>query len=169
MTASFRYLFICLCVLHTFFNSVLLYAAKLQPASGATATSTNLRRPLKSIMSTAFFISLSYTPMNEAIAIEAIDAAINAANAPSYSNNARNFARIAQGDYSQGFQDISESAAARKRRAVAACKNTAVLDILKVSQKECTQQSIQSDSGFIDTILTALSKTSSKATRSNSE
>ena len=81
-------------------------------------------------------------------AIDAFDAALRN-SAITYSNNAKNFARMGKGDFSQGSKDISESPAALKRRAVKGCKTEKLRTLSGLTEKECMNKAMNDDIQFM--------------------
>lgn len=77
-----------------------------------------LRRVLATSVTATFSLSI---PLHPAYSIDAIDAAVKNSQI-TYSNNAKNMARMSQGDYSQGSRDTSTTDRALKRKAAVICK-----------------------------------------------
>ena len=78
---------------------------------------------------------ISFGYPKSTIALDAIDAAFNAMNAKTYSNNAKNIGRMLEGDYSQGFKDISQTDRAKNRRAMVKCRQIQNIE----EQRQCIQ------------------------------
>lgn len=108
---------------------------------------------------TASIISLSITgtPLYPANAIDALDAAFRNSEI-TYSNNAKNFARMGQGDFSQGSKDISQSPAALKRRAVKGCKTEFLRSKSGLSEIECMDKAMNGDIQFMLDIYATVQK-----------
>jgi hypothetical protein len=108
---------------------------------------------------TASIVSLSITgtPFHQANAIDALDAAFRNSEI-TYSNNAKNFARMGQGDFSQGSKDISQSPAALKRRAVKGCKTESLRSKSGLSEIECMDKAMNGDIQFMLDIYATVQK-----------
>jgi hypothetical protein len=91
-------------------------------------------------------------PNSPAFSLDAIDAALRNSQI-SYSNNAKNFARLSVGDYSQGFKDVSMSPAAKKRRAVKGCKTAGLRAQSGLSERDCIQRTFNGDIQFMLDII----------------
>lgn len=102
-------------------------------------------------------LSITGTPLHQADAIDAIDAAFRNSEI-TYSNNAKNFARMGQGDFSQGSKDISQSPAALKRRAVKGCKTESLRSKSGLSEIECMDRAMNGDIQFMLDIYAAVQK-----------
>ena len=118
----------------------------------ALASRTSSRLLIKAIIPISSFL---YS--EQSYAIPAIDAALRA-NSITYSTNAKNFARIGEGDYSMGSRNTSTSPAAQKRNAVAACKKPDVLKALSISEKECYMKTMTGDIEFMQQFLSRQSQ-----------
>lgn len=94
----------------------------------------------------------AYSPSVQAI--EALDAAFRN-NEITYSNNAKNFVRMGNGDYSQGAKDISKAPAALKRRAVRGCKTEKIRVQSGLTEIECMDKTMNGDTKFMLDILSA--------------
>jgi len=99
-------------------------------------------------------LSTNLPPSN---AIDAIDAAFRN-SAITYSNNAKNFQRIAEGDYSQGSKDISTSKAALKRRAVKGCKTERLRVQSGLNEIDCMVKTFSGDIQFMLDIIDSTEK-----------
>ena len=121
-----RILCICFAVLAT-------AAIRLRPFIAATTVSA-----------TSFSFFATSTPVH---AIDAIDAALKNSQI-TYSNNAKNFARMSQGDYSQGSKDTSTSDRAVKRKAAALCKKLGLQE-----SKPCFERVYSDDFTFMKTLV----------------
>lgn len=108
---------------------------------------------------TASIVGLSITGalLQPVDAIDAIDAAFRNSEI-TYSNNAKNFARMGQGDFSQGSKDISQSPAALKRRAVKGCKTESLRSKSGLSEIECMDKAMNGDIQFMLDIYAAVQK-----------
>jgi hypothetical protein len=108
---------------------------------------------------TASILSLSITGtlVHPANAIDALDAAFRNSEI-TYSNNAKNFARMGQGDFSQGSKDISQSPAALKRRAVKGCKTESLRSKSGLSEIECMDKAMNGDIQFMLDIYATVQK-----------
>ena len=62
---------------------------------------------------------------------------------------------MSQGDYTMGSKDISQSDRAKKRRAVAACRNPEKRKLLKVDEISCVDRAMNGD---VKSILEALNE-----------
>ena len=102
-------------------------------------------------------ISITGTLLQPVDAIDAIDAAFRNSEI-TYSNNAKNFARMGQGDFSQGSKDISQSPAALKRRAVKGCKTEALRSKSGLSEIECMDKAMNGDIQFMLDIYATVQK-----------
>lgn len=102
------------------------------------------------ILSTSFLclLTLSAAVPPAHAGMPALDAALKA-NEVTYSNNAKNFQRMGEGDYSMGRKDTSTSDRAVKRRAMNGCKDGALRKLASMSEKECNQRVIQDDYQFM--------------------
>lgn len=90
-----------------------------------------------------------YFQSNGALAIDAIDAAFKNSQI-TYSSNAKNFARMGEGDYSMGQKDESQSERAKKRRAMKFCKNPSYRSLADgISEKDCSVRVLDGDMQFI--------------------
>jgi hypothetical protein len=83
------------------------------------------------------------------IPLEGVGDVLSAAQRASkvtYSSNAKNFARMGDGDYSMGRKDTSTSERAQKRRAAAACKSPKALREASIANEaECTKRVLGGD------------------------
>ena len=102
-------------------------------------------------------LSISGTPLHPAGAIDAIDAALRNSEI-TYSNNAKNFARMGQGDFSQGSKDVSQSPAALKRRAVKGCKTESLRSKSGLSEIECMDKAMNGNIQFMLDIYATVQK-----------
>ena len=114
----------------------------------------SLKIATKFVSSTAIAAGIfgGYSPSVNAI--DAFDAALRN-SAITYSNNAKNFARMGKGDFSQGSKDISESPAALKRRAVKGCKTEKLRELSGLTEKECMNKAMNGDVQFMLDIITS--------------
>lgn len=101
---------------------------------------------------------LTSSPTNAHAGIDAIDGAINSMTSKSYSTNAKNFERMANGDFTMGFQETSNSDRALKRRAAASCKKGVGINVLVDSEKSCMKRVMDNDMVFIKAVLDARKK-----------
>ena len=95
--------------------------------------------------------TLAFSLSSGALALDAIDAAFKNSQI-TYSNNAKNFARMGQGDYTMGQRDVSQSDRAKKRRAMKFCKNASYRSLAVkdgVNEKDCSQRVLVGDMQFI--------------------
>ena len=83
------------------------------------------------------------------IPLEGVGDVLSAAQRASkvtYSSNAKNFARMGDGDYTMGRRDTSTSERALKRRAAAACKSPKALREAAIeSEAACTKRVLEGD------------------------
>ena len=87
-------------------------------------------------------------------AMDALDAAMRN-SAITYSNNAKNFKRMGEGDFTQGSRDISQSPAAQKRRAVKGCKTEGLRVKSGLTERECIDKTMHGDIQFMLDIYAA--------------
>jgi hypothetical protein len=104
---------------------------------------------LSAVIGTVLF---NICPSNSVFALDALDAAFQNSQI-TYSNNARNLMRVGAGDFSQGFQDVSTSSAAKKRRAMKGCKSEIYRLKADMNEKDCTHKILDGDVDFMLKII----------------
>ena len=73
-----------------------------------------------------------------------------------YSQNGKNFARMAEGDSSMGSKYTSTEPRALKRKAAMACKSPKVIEKLSTDEKQCTMNVLNGESEPVLAALDAL-------------
>lgn len=118
------------------------------------ATLINNKNILRICISTSTALSILFQDVLISSAnVDAIDAALKQINGKTYSNNMKNFARMAEGDYSMGRKDTSTTFRAKKRLAVNACKNEERRKEADVSESECFKRTMEGDIDFMLKVL----------------
>lgn len=120
---------------------------RLFPHCSVPAAST--RRALRS----ALLLSPLVAPLAAQAGVGDIIEASQRASMVTYSQNGKNFARMAEGDSSMGSKYTSTEPRALKRKAAMACKSPKVIEKLSTDEKQCTMNVLN---GELEPVLAAL-------------
>lgn len=128
----------------------------------AALTATALRMPaaplrsaLQGVFVSASVLAVGAAPLPALAGVVDVFSAAGRANEVTYSNNGKNLARMATGDYTMGTKLTSTSERGLKRRAIAACKSPKVLAAIResatmpVDEAACTRFALDGDTAPI--------------------